>query len=94
MYWQWVLHVGMHVWCRIQCLRLTNTYEAKSVRLSLLAGTIPPCLGEGKALKWLFLENNQLSGPIPARFGHNLTALTRFQASGNNFTGELRQECW
>ena len=71
-----------------------NNYKAKSARLTLLAGTIPPCLGEGQALEWLFLENNQLSGPFPARFGHNMTALTWFQASGNYFTGEVWQQWW
>ncbi|KAL7242237.1 hypothetical protein ACSBR1_014744 [Camellia fascicularis] len=53
-----------------------------------LAGILSPGVGNLTHLQTMLLQNNQLSGPVPAEIG-KLSELTTLDLSGNQFIGEI-----
>ncbi|MGI4823594.1 MAG: DUF6443 domain-containing protein [Janthinobacterium lividum] len=56
-----------------------------------LRDSLPPSLGQLRALQYLDLRANQLTGRLPATLGH-LTQLLSLSISSNQFTGALPTE--
>ena len=54
-----------------------------------LSGTLPTGLGMASNLEWLELENNQLSGSLPAAVFSGLRSLTTLYLRGNDLSGEV-----
>ena len=62
-------------------------YKTKSA-FNSIEGTIPGSFGEGKNLKYLYLNNNNMDGLIPNTMG-NLKSLVELDISNNKLTGSI-----
>ena len=54
-----------------------------------LSGTLPAGLGTASNLEWLELENNRLSGSLPAAVFSGLRSLTTLYLRGNDLSGAV-----
>ncbi|CAB9510239.1 STYKc [Seminavis robusta] len=76
---------------------ITQLPQLKRLHLhrNLLTGVMPQWLftnQPGRALEFLSLDHNQLSGPIPARWFEGTAKLTSLKTSSNRLTGRIPSE--
>uniref|UniRef100_A0A5B7BIW1 non-specific serine/threonine protein kinase n=1 Tax=Davidia involucrata TaxID=16924 RepID=A0A5B7BIW1_DAVIN len=87
---------------RVIALTITGTHSMGSSRLpelgynftlnhSILAGTLPPSIGNLTELQTLSIRHNVFSGEIPAEIG-NIRPLQILELQGNNFSGRIPRQ--
>ena len=86
----WSESIPINRWQGIKTTGGTPRVTQLRLVSKVLNGTIPPSLAD-LPLERLFLNGNQLTGPIPPELGHTSTLLT-LRLNGNRLTGNIPPE--
>ncbi|KAL6142303.1 hypothetical protein ACLB2K_060586 [Fragaria x ananassa] len=74
----------------MQLVKILTVFTSIDISCNNFNGSIPPQVGQLKALYTLNLSNNALTGPIPPSLG-NLTQLESLDLSNNSLSGPIPQ---